>query len=125
MQMVMFVLDDPEKLDDVLDTWDAIGVSGVTIIESTGLNRRRLARRVGSTLMAGFNRLVETGYEGHYTLFTVVKGEEFVKACITAVEAVVGDLDLPNTGVLASWPIAKVKGIPARQLHDEGNDDMG
>ena len=45
MHMVLFVLDDPELLDEVLDVWEAIGVSGVTIMDSTGINRRRLARQ--------------------------------------------------------------------------------
>jgi len=34
--MVMFVLQDTDRLDGVLDAWRAIGVSGVTIIETIG-----------------------------------------------------------------------------------------
>jgi hypothetical protein len=112
MHMVMFVLDDPDLLDKVLDAWDAIHVSGVTIIESTGINRRVKARQVGAPFMAGINRMMSSVMEGHYTLFTIVKGEEMVEACIIAAEAVVGDLDQPNSGVLAAWPLTNVKGVP-------------
>jgi hypothetical protein len=112
MQMVMFVLDDPDLLDKVLDAWQAIEVSGVTIIESTGINRRAKARQVGAPFMAGINRVMGSAMEGHYTLFTIVKGEQMVQACIRAAESVVGDLNEPNNGVLASWPLSTVKGVP-------------
>ena len=32
MYMVMFVLDDPEKLVEVLNAWEKAGITGVTII---------------------------------------------------------------------------------------------
>jgi nitrogen regulatory protein PII len=114
MHMLFFVLDDPARLDEVLDAWDAIGVTGVTIIESSGINRRKRARQVGTPFMAGINRLMSSQQESHYTLITIVKGEEVVSKCITAVEEIVGDLNLPNSGVLAAWPLPMVKGVPER-----------
>ncbi len=41
MYMLMFVLDDPGRLDPVLEAWEQVGIRGVTIIESTGIHRRR------------------------------------------------------------------------------------
>lgn len=112
MYMILFVLDDPAELDAVLDAWAQIGVSGVTFIESSGINRRRRARQVGTTFMAGINRLMSGVEENHVTLFTIVPDEAMIERCITAVEAIVGDLNLPNSGVLAAWPLAVVKGVP-------------
>lgn len=112
MHMVMFVLDDPNRLDEVLDAWDSIGVSGVTILESTGINRRRRARQVGSMFMAGINRLMSSDQESHYTLFTMVSDRATVQRCIEAAEKIVGDLASPNSGVLASWQLDLVKGVP-------------
>ena len=112
MHMVMFVLDDPDMLDKVLDAWNEIQVSGVTIVESTGINRRAKARQVGAPFMAGINRMMGSVMEGHYTLFAIVKGEQMVSSCIAAAESVVGDLNQPNSGVLAAWPLSNVKGVP-------------
>lgn len=112
MQIVMFVLDDPQQLDPVLDAWEAIGITGVTIVESSGINRRRIARQVGVSYMAGFNRLMSGSQENHYTLFTIVPDEETVRRCLQAAEDIVGDLDGPNTGVLAAWELSVVKGVP-------------
>ena len=111
MHMVLFVLDNPERLNDVLDAWDKIGVSGVTIIESTGINRLRRAHQVGSPFMAGINRLMSGDQEMHYTLLTIVRSETRVQQCVNAAEAIVGDLSEPNTGVLATWPLDYVKGV--------------
>jgi len=113
MYMVMLVLDDPDQLDEVLNAWETAGVSGSTIIESTGINRRRMAKLAGTNVMAGINRLISSAEEGHYTLFVIVPDETYVRACLEATEQIVGDLDLPNTGVLAAWPLSHVKGVPA------------
>ena len=115
MYMVMLVLDDPDRLDEVLDAWYEAGVGGVTIIESTGINRRRMARQVGALFMEGINRLIGSEEESHYTLFVIVKDESTVRTCQEKVEAIVGDLNEPNTGVLASWPLTYVKGVPDKQ----------
>ncbi|MBN2148212.1 MAG: hypothetical protein JW726_12535 [Anaerolineales bacterium] len=120
MHMIMFVLDDPALLDDVLDAWDTIGVSGVTIIESTGINRRRVARQVGAPFMAGINRLISSDQENHYTLITIVNDEGVVDACINAAEKVVGDLCEPNTGVLAAWPLSTAAGVPTQGKKHKG-----
>ena len=112
MYMVLFVLDDPDQLEQVLEAWDKIGVSGVTIIESTGINRLRRARQVGSPFMAGINRLMSGDQEMHYTLLTIVRTEAVIQQCVSAAETIVGDLSEPNTGVLAAWPLGYVKGVP-------------
>lgn len=41
MYTIMFVLDDPSQLDAVLAAWRAIGVTGITIVESSGFHRRQ------------------------------------------------------------------------------------
>jgi len=112
MYMVMYVLNDPNRLDEVLDAWEAVGVSGVTIVESTGIQRRRHVRQTRIPLRFGFEGLAQDRLEGHYTLFAIVVSEEMVLKCIAAVENVVGDLSGPNTGVVASWELTSVRGVP-------------
>lgn len=109
--MVMYVLDDPGLLDQVLDAWRAAGVSGTTIVESSGTHRRE-ARRAGLHLRYPFEGREEYNLEDHYTLFSIVPDEALVQRCIEAVERVVGDLSGPHTGVLAAWPLAVVRGVP-------------
>ncbi len=110
MQMVLFVLDDPERLDELLDAWQDAGITGVTIVESTGLYRRR-AQIVGARYAIGFPRIVERIEQGHYTLFVIVRDAAEASRCLAAAEAVVGNLDEHHTGVFAAWDLADAKGL--------------
>lgn len=113
MYMVMFVLDNPNRLDELLAAWTEAGITGATIIESTGI-RRRLERTVPMRfLYRAATPLVE---EGHVTLLAIVPDEEKARICLQVTESLVGDLSGPNTGVFAAWPLPVVKGVPKNYL---------
>ena len=111
MFMVFLVLDNPDQLEAVLQAWDGAGIRGATIIESTGIHRqlRRLIPMRYVFQSAGSEE------EGHLTLLAIVETQAVVDACLLATETVTGDLDGPNTGVFASWPLTTVKGLPPRE----------
>jgi len=109
MYMVLFVLDDPALLDEMLDAWYGIGVGGTTILESTGIFRHR-TKRLNIPTRYNLPR-VSSNIEGNYTLLSIVPDEETVFRCRDAAEKVVGNLDHPNTGVFAAWPLFTVKGV--------------
>lgn len=111
MWMILFTLDDPDRLDEVLRAWEALGVSGVTILESTGIRRYQQLQQIPARYAPGF--LPRRREEGHYTLFSMVPDEARAQACLAAVEALLGDLNEPDTGVFAAWPLAFTKGVPA------------
>lgn len=108
MFMVLLVLDNPDQLDAVLQAWEAAGIRGATIIESTGIHRR-LKRLIPMRYLFQAQGGEE---EGHLTLLAIVEDQARVEACLRATESVTGDLDGPNTGVFAVWPLTTVKGLP-------------
>ncbi len=111
MFMVFLVLDNPDQLEAVLQAWEGAGIRGATIVESTGIHRQ-LKR------MIPMRYLFQTGGSeevGHLTLFAIVETQEQVNACLQATESVTGDLDGPNTGVFAAWPLTTVKGLPPQE----------
>jgi len=112
MYMVMLILDVPDQLDAVLDAWKAAGIQGATITESMGVYRRQ-TRRGHVPARYALGGMASNGEEGNYTLWTIVPDEATARRGLAATEAVVGDLDGPNTGVLAAWPLTLVKGVPA------------
>jgi len=124
MYMVMLVLDDPGRLDAVVDAWAGAGVSGATIIESTGIHRHRAGRRQVHARYA-FGGAAAADEFGNLTLFAIVPDEPTARRCLAAAEAVVGDLDGPNTGVLAAWPLAFAKGVPAQSSGDREDEWSG
>lgn len=113
MYMIMFVLDNTDQLDEVLGAWEAVGVSGITFMESSGFHRR-MAHLLGARYVFTLPELVDRVEKGSYTLFAVVPDLQIAQQCCTATEQVVGNLDDPNTGVIAAWEIAFGKGIAKR-----------
>lgn len=110
MFMIIFVLDDTSYLGQILEACSNIGISGATIIESTGLNRNHL-KHVPMRYAYGDTSLEESG---NSTLFAIVESENMVQLCLQSIEQIVGDLDEPNTGVFSAWPLTSTKGIPLR-----------
>ncbi len=121
MHMVMFVLNDPNQLDAVLDSWHAIGVSGATIVETTGFYRRR-SRVLGTRFSFGLAQMAGGFEESHYTLFTVVPDEQTAQRCLEAAEKIVGDLDVPHSGIFAAWELSLVKGVPSQLQNREDKE---
>ncbi len=110
--MIMLVLNKVELLDALLDAWRAADIPGATIMESTGLYAREQRKHVA--IRFPFERPGRWGEDlGHYTLFTIVCGEEWIARCEEATERVTGSLDDPHTGVMVAWPLAYGKGIRA------------
>lgn len=111
--LVLLVLDDNEQATDICDAWEAVGVGGITLIESTGLGRLRYKQgyRDDLPLMPSIRSLLQGREEHHRTLFSVVEGEAMVDRLIEATEAVLGDLNLPHTGILIALPAARAIGI--------------
>ena len=109
MFMVFFVLNNPDHLDSILEALADTGVSGITILESTG-SYKHLTKRIPLRYTFGDHSSNE---EGNITLFTIVPDEETVQACLQEIEKIVGDLDGPNTGIFSAWPLAITKGVPA------------
>lgn len=113
MLQIVFVLDNPSLLNDVLEAWTSAGVRGITILESTGVHRvRGRASAQDAPLMLGFSRLLRTDQVGHNTLFAVVEDMEVAERVKEATEAAVGDLSGPNTGILFALPVAAAWGLP-------------
>ena len=57
MYMLLMVLDDATRLADVLEAWTSAGVRGVTILESTGLQRIIRRRKRARCLWASAGSL--------------------------------------------------------------------
>jgi hypothetical protein len=120
MYMIMFVLDNPGQLDEVLAAWNSVGVTGITIIESSGFHRRQ-AHVLGARYAPTMPELLERIEQGSYTLFSAVTTVEQVEQCLNVTEQVVGSLLEPNTGVIAAWPLAFVRGLEKRTIEPEAD----
>lgn len=109
--LLVFVLNDPDKLYDLLDAWESTGIRGVTIFESSGLGRIRQAGiKDDLPLMPNLNDLFKSSETRHRTLFTIVSGKENIDAIVKATQSVTGDLEQENTGLLFTVPVSELFG---------------
>ncbi len=113
MKMILFVLNDPAKLPDLLNAWKDAGAGGATVLFSTGMGRihQAAALRDDLPLMPSLSDFYATDEELSRTLFTIVKDDETVRSIIAATRTVVGDLDQPNSGLLVVLPVDQGEGL--------------
>jgi hypothetical protein len=112
MYLILFVLDNPDKLEDLLNAWEKAGTGGATVLVSTGLNRvLNGGIRDDIPLMPGLDDFYKRVEDYHRTLFTIVKDDEMLNKIVEATQSVVGDLNQPNTGILVVLPTAQVYGL--------------
>jgi hypothetical protein len=112
--LLIMVLDDSNRLYEVLEAWRTAGIRGTTILESTGLNRV-LPRHTAQPMFAGFSQMFGGGRVGHQTLFAIIDSLELAEAAVSATEAVIGKLTDPNTGIMFVTPVLQVWGLPKKE----------
>jgi hypothetical protein len=106
--MIMLVLDDVSRLDEVLAAWARAGAIGVTTIEGAGAHRRRSPLGLVHARRNLENLGIETE-RANFTLFGIAGDAQAADRCLAATESVVGDLAAASAGVWAAWPLAFVK----------------
>lgn len=117
--LVVLIVDDPENCPQILDAWEESGVTGVTILESSGLGRyRKAGLRDDLPLMPSLRDLFETDEVHHRTLMSVVDSQDKVDALITRAQEVIGALDDPHTGFLFVVPVTQVVGFGRKDRQD-------
>jgi nitrogen regulatory protein PII len=123
MYMILFVLNNPDRLEEVLTAWEQAGVSGVTVLPSTGLGRIRQKEglRDDVPLIPALEDFYHHESDINHTLFTLVESEDLVQKVLRATEQVVGDLNQPGNGIMAVLPTLSIYGLIKRN-HNGGTE---
>ena len=113
MKLILFVLHDPEKLRQLLDAWTEAGISGATVLYSTGLGRLKQAEalRDDLPLMPSLEDFLPKAERLSRTVFSMIDDEAVVERVVAATQRVVGDLNEPDRGLLMVLPVAQVYGL--------------
>ena len=110
--LVVFDLDNPDRCQDVLDSWEEAGAKGITILESTGIGRVRQAGiRDDMPLMPSLSDLFKSTETNNRTWFSVVDDLDTDHAFVEATQNTVGDLEKPNSGLLFIAPLVEIYGL--------------
>lgn len=112
MKLLFFVLNETEKLDDVLTELATNGIKGATVIDSMGMARILSNNHDDNEIsfLSSLRSFLSPEREKNNLIFTVIR-ENQLETAVKAIESVTGDLSQKNTGVIFSVPVDFTKGI--------------
>jgi nitrogen regulatory protein PII len=108
MKLLIYVLIKIDLLQTLLTTLANEGVTGATIIDSTGMGRE-LAEHDEFSLFGSLKALMSNHNHLTKTMLFVTEDDK-VTLITDTIERVVGQLDKPDSGILFTLPIDAVKG---------------
>ncbi len=108
MKLMVIILNKVDALEYLLEGLSAAGIGGATIIESSGL--AMTLSKLESNIISASIRALFSGDEDNKTILSVIKNDQLDLAR-RVVYNTVGDLSLPNTGIMFTVPIDFAEGI--------------
>ena len=108
MQLLIAVVNQEEKLDQILAGFLELGITGATVIRSEGMGRV-LSHDV--PIFAGLQTLLARARPQNQTIFSVIREDAKVRRAIALLQQVCGNLDDPATGIAFTLPVHRVVGL--------------
>lgn len=119
MQLLIAVVNQEEKLDEILSGLMELGVTGATIINSEGMGRV-LSHDI--PIFAGLDNLASLSRPQNQTIFSVIREDDKVDAVIALLQEICGNMEAPATGIAFTIPVTRAVGL-APEFGFEGSDD--
>lgn len=107
MKLLILVLNKVEKLEEVLEGFIEVGVSGATVIDSVGMGHI-LSEEV--PIFAGLRFMFAGAKPHNKTILSVIKKEK-EKEAMNILKNILGDLDKPGVGIVFTLPLDRVEGL--------------
>lgn len=115
MQLLIAVINQENKLDDILSGFLELGITGATVISSEGMGRV-LSHDI--PIFAGLQTLISRARPQNQTIFSVMDDDKIDEA-LALLQEICGDLADPATGIAFTVPVGRVVGL-APELGQEG-----
>jgi nitrogen regulatory protein PII len=109
LKLLVFVLNENDKLEKLLKEFSNNEITGATIINSKGMARVLLNKEFEG-IFGSLRYLINGDKEDNKTIFMAVK-DEMIQFVIEVIEKAVGSLDEPDTGILFTIPIDYIRGF--------------
>lgn len=115
-ELLVIILDDLERLPQLLESLQKAGVTGATLLSSIGGYRAsNWLQEIG---LSGLAKMFGASELKRRTILAVVDAES-MDAAIAAAEQAVGGFGRPNSGILFTMPVTRVIGIHKRHRSEE------
>jgi len=106
-RLLVVVLNDPEKLDEILSGFLELGVTGATVVASEGMGRLLSA---DVPVFAGLQAFHTGARAGNRMIFSVIP-QGIVDPALALLQDVCGALAAPATGIALVLPVDRVVGL--------------
>jgi len=112
MYLMVTVLEQTKYLSDILEGFAKIGITGSTVIDSTGMGRVLMKTQASSTFAQHITKVITDLESSNKTIITVVKDKDILDQAIGIVKSFVGNLYEPGKGILFVCRLEIVEGLP-------------
>jgi nitrogen regulatory protein P-II 1 len=112
MKLLVYVLNQVELLDKFIKALKEAGIKGATIIPSSGM-ASRLFGSDDQNLIGSLRMIFDQPRKESNVIMMALEDEQ-VDTVFEIVDVVLGGVDKPNTGILFTVPIDKIKGYKKR-----------
>lgn len=103
MYLLFAVIENEDLLDDLITGWMDLGVSGATVIETTGA-LQLITQHI--PIFAGLRSLTSGGGRHNKTIFTAIHSDELLNAAISFLEMLFDATGKPHQGVYFAAPLS-------------------
>ncbi len=111
MELLVFVVNQEERLEEILAGFLELGVTGATVIKSEGMGRVLLDE---VPAFAGLQALMSRSRPQNTTVFSVIESPGRMEKAIALIQDICGDFQQPSTGILFTVPLSRVTGLAQR-----------
>jgi nitrogen regulatory protein PII len=108
MILLVFICKQPDKLEEVLEGFLEVGVTGATVIDTVGMGQI-LSSEV--PIFAGFRSLFRGASTVNKTILSVIDDPDKVREALDIIDEIFGGLDQPGSGIVFTVPIENVRGL--------------
>ncbi len=107
MKLLILILNKVEKLEEVLEGFLEIGITGATVVDSIGMGHI-LSEDV--PIFLGLRFMFAGAKPHNKTILSTIKDEKEEPA-IQILEKILGNLNEPGTGIVFTVPVDRVEGL--------------
>ena len=111
MYLLVNVLEQSEQLPTIMEQFAKIGITGSTVIDSTGMGRVLMRTRATLPVMQQINKVTTDLESSNKTILTVIREKKRLDKAIKIVKSLCGDLGQPGKGILFTLPLDLVEGV--------------
>ena len=111
MYLLVNVLEHSGQLSAIMEQFAKIGITGSTVLDSTGMGRVLMRTRATLPVMEQINKVTTDLESSNKTILTVIKNRDRLNEAIKVVKSLCGDLSQPGKGILFTLPLDMVEGL--------------